>query len=212
MTSGGTPRMSMTPCTNSAALLASLVALVATIRTDRARAARIDSAYRDSTPRVLARARGEIRPVASTPWPSRTISIWRWTSVSSRRARLTSAMSRRREFVPQSMAATRRARSPPWPRVAEPVSRSATASPSGGGIRPNGVEVGVGDAGTGRPPRTGRLDGLAAERVAAGHGQLVRDQRVQALDPVGHAPGAGRGRRERLQARGLAGLGPPGQA
>ena len=213
--------MSTTPCTNSAALLASLVALVATMRTAVAPACRIDWAYWDSTPSVRARASGEIRPVASTPWPSRTISMRRCTSVSSRRARLTSAMSSRSEFVPQSMAATRRARSPPWPRVRGPgpevihraarrrarrrCRRAPRSAPGGAEVR---AEVGVGDARARRPPRTSRLDGLPAERVAAGHGELVRDQRVQALDAVRHAARAGRGGRERLQARGLPGRGP----
>ena len=59
-------------------------------------------------------ASGASSPVASTPWPSRTMRISRCTSRRSRApsARSTSATSRRIEFVPQSMAATRDMRAP----------------------------------------------------------------------------------------------------
>ena len=65
------------------------------------------AAYSASTRRVRSMASGASRPVASTPWPSRTTSIRRSRSVCAPSAG-TSATSRRIELVPQSIAATRR--------------------------------------------------------------------------------------------------------
>ena len=101
------PSTSLTWRVNSAALSASLVALVATMRTADAPESAMIAAYSRSTPAVRARASGASRPVLSTPWPSLTISIRRATSVIWPRAGSTSPTSSRSELVPQSTAATR---------------------------------------------------------------------------------------------------------
>ena len=116
-TSGGTPRIAVTPRMNSPPLAASLIALVATMRTRPAQASSTARAYASSTRSVRASGSGARRPVASTPWPSRTISIRRFTSVSRPACRSTSAMSSRSELVPQSTAATRTV---PGPVIAPP--------------------------------------------------------------------------------------------
>jgi hypothetical protein len=67
---------------NSSAFDASRVALVATNLTLVAPESAIALAYSPSIAKVLVRASGASLPVASTPWPSRTISILRCTSVS----------------------------------------------------------------------------------------------------------------------------------
>ena len=65
------------------------------------------SLYRRAASRVRASASGAIRPVRSTPCPSRTTSIRRSRSTSVPASGSTSATSSRIELVPQSMAATR---------------------------------------------------------------------------------------------------------
>ncbi len=77
------PRISLTPAVNSAAFEASLVALVATMRTDLAPEAEMVFAYSVSIAKVRASACRASFPVASTPWPSLTISIRRCRSTSS---------------------------------------------------------------------------------------------------------------------------------
>ena len=66
---------------------------------------------------VRVSAAADSRPVLSTPSPSRTMRIWRVTSVSgwgSPGAEAMSAISSLMEFVPQSIAATRLVTSPSW--------------------------------------------------------------------------------------------------
>ena len=209
--------MSTTPCTNSAALLASLVALVATMRTavapappDRLgvlgqHAQRAGQGQRgdpaggvhalaepdDLHPALyvgqLAAGQADVgdeqpqrvRPAVDGRHPA---------------GQVTALAQSRGPGLEVIHRAARR-----WARRRRPGPRRGPR-PGRPEVR---VEVGVGDARARRPPRTSRLDGLPAERVAAGHGELVRDERVQALDAVRHAARAGRGGRERLQARGL---------
>ena len=79
---------SRTPATNSSRFSASRVAEVATKRT-RSAPSSLDHRRRSrrSAANVRSSASGASRPVRSTPWPSRTISIRRSTSVSGRRLR-----------------------------------------------------------------------------------------------------------------------------
>ena len=65
----------------------------------------INSAYSSTTAKVRRRASGWNSPVASTPWPSRTISVRRSRSRQTA-APARSAISSLIEFVPQSIAAT----------------------------------------------------------------------------------------------------------
>ncbi len=62
---------------NSSRLLASRVAEVATMRNRSTPLRRAATAYALSASRVRSSASGASRPVASTPWPSRTIRISR---------------------------------------------------------------------------------------------------------------------------------------
>ena len=109
ITSGVTPRRVRTPSMNSSRLPASRVAEVATNLTCWAPCLPMSAAYSSTAVKVRSRASGTKFPVASTPWPKRTIRIWRDTSssrVCPSSSSMTSAMSNRMEFVPQSMAAT----------------------------------------------------------------------------------------------------------
>src|SRR6478752_3593566 len=115
--------------------------------------------------RVRSIASGSMRPVRSTPYPSRTISIRRSTSVSAPVSRSTSATSSRMELVPQSTAPTRTSRPESAIRRLE------------GGRRAAGR----------LPPVVELLQHLVAEHVdARPPGERVRGENVQALDPVGH--------------------------
>jgi hypothetical protein len=116
--------MPVTLAENSAELDASLVALVATMRTAWGPASAISPAYSRSAVIVRSSAATERRPVRSTPSPSRTMRISLRMSVSgagdagagseppgtrsgSSAFDLMSAISSLIEFVPQSIAATR---------------------------------------------------------------------------------------------------------
>ena len=113
-------------------------------------------------------ASGASRPVRSTSWPSRTISIRRSTSVRVERSASTSATSSRIELVPQSIAATRVMPRPPRPRRRR---RTGRAPPVGQRVRAPRRRAGW------RPAR----------------GQRVGHQHVQALHPVRHAAGGDAG-------------------
>src|SRR5690606_33566378 len=145
------------------------------------------AAYSRATPRVRSRASGASLPVRSTPWPSRTTSIRRTTSVSTPPE--TSATSSRMELVPQSMAATRVMASACHP----PVTAGTAGASAGADVRP--------------PHRAQQLQRLVAQGVDPGpRGQRVPDEDVQALDPVRHSTG-----RDPLDLRHLAELGPVGE-
>ena len=106
MTSGTTPRMPKIPAENSSRFFTSRLAEVATNLSFSGEYSAATSANSRAAANVRSSASGANSPVASTPWPRRTIRVSRRSSViwpcSS-----TSAMSRRRELVPQSKAATR---------------------------------------------------------------------------------------------------------
>ena len=105
ITSGAIPRRSLTPSMKRSRLVASRVALVAQKRIFSTPRFAISSAYLSTAARVRTIASGWNWPVLSTPCPKRTISISRKTS--RKLLPSTSAMSKRMELVPQSMAATR---------------------------------------------------------------------------------------------------------
>ena len=108
-------------------------------------------------------ASGASRPVASTPWPSRTIRI------AAQQVGVRAGRPGRR----------RRAAGSSWCRSRSAATRVTPSSPR------------LGAHGPGGPPLAHRrVERLVAERVDPGPGgQRVRDQHVQALDPVGHAAG-----------------------
>ena len=97
--------MFRTPSIKSARFFASRVALVAQKRIFSTPFWRITSANLTVAARVRSMAVRSNCPVLSTPWPRRTISISR--AISRKCAPSTSAISKRIEFVPQSIAATR---------------------------------------------------------------------------------------------------------
>ena len=113
ITSGSTPSRSRTPSKNASRFFASREAEVATkwIRSVGTPAAVINSAYASTAAKVRANASGWNSPVASTPWPSRTISVRRSRSIRPPPS-AGSAISNRMELVPQSIAATVRCDSP----------------------------------------------------------------------------------------------------
>ena len=120
---------------------------------------------------------GASRPVASTPWPSRTISIRRSRSVCAPVGR----------DVGDQQA----------DRVGAAVDRGDAASRA---------VLGGWAHGPGRPPLPHLLDRAVADRVDPGPGgQRVRGEGVQALDPVGHAAGASSGWAARRGRRGWPG-------
>ena len=167
-TSGSTPSASRTPATNSSRL-----ARVA------GRGGRDDphplGAERRGTARRTRRARRSVRSSASGGEPAGAVDalpephdLHPASDVGEpRRRRPTSATSSRIELVPQSIAATRVTRRPPRRlRAHGPAAHQSGSS----------------------------VERLVAERVHAGPGgERVRDQHVQALDPVGHAAGGDAG-------------------
>ena len=109
ITSGRTPKRSKTPSIKRSRLVASRVALVAQKRIFSTPRLAISAAYKSTAASVRVIASGWNCPVLSTPWPRRTTSI---SLVTSRKVSPSiSAISKRMEFVPQSIAATRMARS-----------------------------------------------------------------------------------------------------
>ena len=192
-TSGSTPSTSRTPATKSAAFAASRVALVATIRTADAPRGRHDLRVGPQRPqRPGQRRRGE-PPGGVHPCPSRTISIRRSTSVSVRTRRVHVGHEQ-----PQRVRAAvdRRHRTVSGVRVA--ALNWALTGPR------NRRRARV-------PPGADRLRRLPPQRVCPRHGKLVRDQRVQALDPVGHPARALRAGRQRVDPARAGRLVPPGQ-
>ena len=185
ITSGSTPRISRTPRDELAAVggvpgRAGGATIADPLDAELAHQSGVLGAARR---RCARSASGANRPVGPPPGPSRTTSIRRSTSGSWGVAVgvRTSATSSRRELVPQSMAATAH-----WPRSP---CRSVTV-----GRRPRTRTA------PGRHQSGQQLQRLVAERVdARADGQLVRDQHVQALDPLGHAAGAVHAGGQRLQ-------------
>ena len=105
MTSGSIPRRSRTPSTNKWRLVASRVALVAQNLIFSTPRFAISAANLSTASKVRATASGWNCPVWSTPCPKRTISMSRTTS--RKLLPSISAINRRIELVPQSIAATR---------------------------------------------------------------------------------------------------------
>src|SRR6476661_1550124 len=168
-----------TPSMNSEALRASREADVATKRTREAPRSRQAAAYSRVTASVRSMDSGAMTPVRSTPWPSRTISMRRTTSVSAPVPGSTSATSRRIELVPQSIAPTRR--------VSVLVGSLMGRLPGGrGGC---GVLGRVhGRARRRPPPLVEHGERLVAERVdAPTSGEGVADEDMEALDAGRHA-------------------------
>ena len=163
-----------TPWTNSSRFSASREAEVATKRTRSAPCSLMTAAYSRQAAKVRSSASGASRPVRSTPWPSRTTASAGPGRRVCRSPGPTSATSRRIEFVPQSMAATRvRA---PGTRSSGSACRAPRPSSAGTHARPLA------------PPLRQHRDGLVAERVdPRARGEGVRHQHVQALHPVRHA-------------------------
>ena len=154
-TTSRSPNASTTPSTKSSALRASREADVATNRTASTPCSRQAAAYSRVMASVRAIASAAMTPVRSTPWPSRTTSIRRRTSVSSPSSP-TSATRRRIELVPQSTAPTRRS---------SLVLRGASADASAHGCRSHhGGE---------------HREGLVAERVDPGPGGRARGRRAR---------------------------------
>ena len=173
-----------TPRVNSAALAASRVALVATMRTAVAPAPRIISAYHASAANVLPAP--PARAGRSRPRPGRA---GRSPSAGARRPAARRPGRRRRSAAAASWC---RSRSPPPAVICPPASTAATHGPACHHC----------------PDRSKRL---RAERVHAGHRELVRGQRMQALHPVRHPASALRARRQRLQPGRRRGVVPPAQ-
>ena len=105
ITSGAIPSRSFTPSINKSLFVASRVALVAQKRIFSTPRFAISVANLSTAASVRMIASGWNWPVLSTPWPRRTISISRW--ISRKLAPSISAISKRIELVPQSIAATR---------------------------------------------------------------------------------------------------------
>jgi hypothetical protein len=99
-TSGQTPSRACTPAANSAALEESRVADVAQKRIRDTRCAATSTAYSSIAANARPSASSASRPVASTPWPSRTIRDSRTTTSGG------APMSSLIVLVPQSKAAT----------------------------------------------------------------------------------------------------------
>src|SRR5689334_22540018 len=180
---------------------------------------------------VRTSAAGASRPVASTPCPSRTISIRRSTSVSVLATGSTSATSSRSEFVPQSIAATLI----PWPpsRCAAPEARRLVhlpvipygiKAPRQGGERLPGQLRWAGSGGPvpARGPAGAAVMGAAARVTSRGGdtgqvrpGAAVRDAgQEDRRDPAARA-GGDAGRRGQVAVAGelaaRAGQHPPGR-
>ena len=115
ITSSSLPASSRTAAANSSRFAASRTALVAATRMRSACSARARRQKRASTSTVRRSASGSRRPVRSTPWPSRVMTMSRASSVGSPPASAGgSTTSSRIEFVPWSIAATRPSRSSAW--------------------------------------------------------------------------------------------------
>ena len=67
------------------------------------------------------------------------------------------------------------------------------------------------DTGAGQPPGAHGIQRFGAERIHAACGELVGNQRMQALYPPGHAAGRLSAGQQRLDADGARGLLPPGE-
>ena len=162
-TSGACPRVPRTMSSKSPRLAASRVALVA----DHAHRRRAELARRRRRTRRARAGCARSPPGPAGRWRRRPGRAGRPPSAAAgrcaRRRPATSATSSRMELVPQSMAATRVTRRP----------RSGWAH------------------GPGRPPLPHLGDARSPIGLTPGPGrQRVPGQRVQALDPVGHAAGA----------------------
>ena len=193
-TSGSTPTRSRMPRTNSSAFSASRAADVAQNLMALTSCSFTCSMYSSTALNTRCSEASAIRPVRSTPWPSRTMRISRTTSSLVPDSTSRSATRSRNELVPQSKAATRVMESSAsrWLRVSRRVSsvhslRVAARPPS---RRPLLNHRGLGRRRARLPPFPELVEHLVAERVdpTALRQRLAREH-VQALHPVGHAAG-----------------------